>query len=93
MIKPYQYISESKESGNAWSSIAEDLNKISEVHFDVNQIGVRDQCCNFAQKTKQKSLEEMKGNLAPVRKMLNLIVYWKKLEKNGMKLLYHVMIN
>ena len=90
MIKRYQYILESKESGNAWSSIAEDLKKISEVHFDVNQIDFRDQCRNFAQK---KSLEEMKGSLAPMRKILNLIVYWEKLQKNGMKLLYHMMIN
>ena len=42
LIKPYQYNPESKESGNAWSSIAD--NKISEVQFDANQKSVRDQC-------------------------------------------------
>ena len=50
--KPYQYQAGSKESGNAWSS--EDLNKISEVEFDVNQKGVRDQCRNLLEKHKKR---------------------------------------
>ena len=71
MIKPYQYKSGYKESENAWSSIAEDLNKISEVHFGVNQvseIGV----VIYSINTKIRC-EERKENLAPIRKILNLI--------------------
>ena len=73
LIKPYQYKSGFKESGNAWSSIAEDLNKIAGVHFDVNQKGVRDRCRNLLEKQKK----DEKGILAPMRKILNLIIYCK----------------
>ena len=72
LIKPYQYKPASKGSGNAWSSIAEDLNKISEVYFDVNQKAVRDRCRNLLEKQKKVRREE--GNLAPRRKILNLII-------------------
>ena len=58
MIKPYQYKPGSKKSGNAWSSIAEDLNKISEVHFDINQEGVIDRCHNLIKKQKKKVRKE-----------------------------------
>ena len=58
MIKPYQYKSGHKESENAWNSIAEDLNKIPEVHFDVNQKGVRDRCRNLLNKHKNKMWRE-----------------------------------
>ena len=92
LIKPYQYKPGSKDSGNAWSSIAEDLNKISEVPFDVNQKGARDRCHNLVENHK-KIREERKGNLAPMRKILNLIIYCKTLQKNGMKLLHPMMIN
>ena len=54
LIKPYQYKLGYKESENAWSSIAEDLNKISEVHFGVNEKGVRDRCRNLLDKHKNK---------------------------------------
>ena len=54
LIKPYQEKPESKDSGNAWSSIAEDLNKISEVPFDVNQKGIRDRCRNLLEKHKKR---------------------------------------
>ena len=91
LIKPHQDKPGSKESGNAWSSIAEDLNKISQVHFDVNQKDVRDRCRNLLEKHKKK--KERKENLAPMRKTLNLIIYCKTLQKNGMKLLHHIMIN
>ena len=50
LIKPYQYKAGSKEIGNAWSSVAEDLNKISAVRFDVNQKGARDRCRNLLEK-------------------------------------------
>ena len=73
LIKPCQYKSGFKESGNAWSSIAEDLNKIAGVHFDVNQKGVRDRCRNLLEKQKK----DEKGILAPMRKILNLIIYCK----------------
>ena len=58
LIKPCQYKSGFKESGNAWSSIAEDLNKIAGVHFDVNQKGVRDRCRNLLEKHKKKTRRE-----------------------------------
>ena len=57
LIKPvynYQYKPGSRESGNAWSYIAEDLNKISKVHFDVNQKGVRDRCRNLPENHKNR---------------------------------------
>ena len=54
LIKPYQYKPASTGSGNAWSSIAEDLNKISEVYFDVNQKAVRDRCRNLLEKHKKR---------------------------------------
>ena len=40
LMKPYQYKPGYKQIGNAWTSVAEDLNKILEVRFDVNQKGV-----------------------------------------------------
>ena len=58
LINPYQHKPGSKESGNAWSSIAEDLNKISEVYVDVNQKGVRDRCRNLLKKHKTKMRRE-----------------------------------
>lgn len=42
MIQPYQYRSGSKESGNAWTCISTDLNKIVEVKFNTTQKSVRD---------------------------------------------------
>ena len=42
MMKPYQFRPGSKESGNAWSSIADDLNTVTEVIFYVSQKSVRD---------------------------------------------------
>ena len=77
LIKPHQDKPGSKESGNAWGSIAEDLNKISEVHFDVNQKDVRDWCRNLLEKHKKK--KERKENLAPMRKTLNLMIYCKNI--------------
>ena len=58
LIKPYQYKPGSKDSGNVWSSIADDLNKISEVPFDVNQKDVRDRCRNLLEKTQKKMRRE-----------------------------------
>ena len=51
--KPDQYKPGYKESGHARISIAVDLNKISEVHFDVNQKSVRDRCRHLLEKHKQ----------------------------------------
>ena len=47
LLKPYHYQPGCKESGNTWSSIAEDLTKILELHFDINQKGARDRCPNL----------------------------------------------
>ena len=54
----------------------------------VSEIGVV-----ICSKNIKQRWEESKRNLAPVRKILNLIIYCKTLQKNGMKLLYHMMIN
>ena len=42
MVKPYQYKAGSKESGNTWTVIAENLNSTSEVSFNTSQKSVRD---------------------------------------------------
>ena len=58
LIKPYQFKSGSKESGTAWTSIAKDLNKITEVKFNVSQKAVRDHCRNLLEKHKRKMRKE-----------------------------------
>lgn len=56
LIKPHQLKPGSKERGNAWSSIASDLNSIQEIHFTVSQKSVRDRYRLLVEKFKGKSL-------------------------------------
>ena len=42
LMKPYNFKPGTKESGAAWTAVADDLNKITEIKFNVNQKSVRD---------------------------------------------------
>ena len=53
-IKPYQFKSGSTHSGNAWTSIANDLCAVKEISFTVNQKSVRDRYRLLLDKHKKK---------------------------------------
>ncbi|KAL9961723.1 hypothetical protein ACROYT_G030723 [Oculina patagonica] len=53
-IKPYQFKSGSTHSGNAWTSIANDLCAVEEISFTVNQKSVRDRYRLLLDKHKKK---------------------------------------
>ena len=53
-IKPYQFKSGSTHSGNAWTSIANDLCTVEEISFTVNQKAVRDRYRLLLDKHKKK---------------------------------------
>ena len=57
-IKPYQFKSGSKESGNAWSLIATNLNAAKENEFLVTQKSVRDRYKLLLTKHKRKMREQ-----------------------------------
>ena len=54
LLRPYQFKPGSKESGNAWSSIASDLGELQEVSFTVTQKSVRDRYRLLLEKHKRK---------------------------------------
>ena len=58
LMKPYKYKPGTKESGAAWTSVAEDLNKVTEVSFNVSQKAVRDRTKLLIDKFKRKMREE-----------------------------------
>ena len=58
LIKPYAYKSGTKESGAAWTMIANDLNSVREVKFQVTQKSVRDRCKLLIDKFKRQMREE-----------------------------------
>ena len=58
MMKPYQHRSGSNESGNVWTSVAQDLNNITEIFFNVSQKSVRDHFRLILDKYKAKIRSE-----------------------------------
>ena len=58
MSKPYQYRPNSKESGGAWTALAEELNAMKEVKIKVSQKSVRDRYRLLLTKYKQKMRNE-----------------------------------
>ena len=58
LVKPYQFKPGSKERGNYWTTIVEDLNNISEIDFNVTQKAVRDRYRNLLEKHKRKMRKE-----------------------------------
>ena len=59
IMKPYNYKPSTKESGSAWTSVAEDLNKVTEeVIFNVSQKAVRDRTKLLIDKFKRRMREE-----------------------------------
>ena len=65
LMKPYNFKPSTKESGAAWTAVADDLNKVEEVKFDVTQKSVRDRTkilvSNF--KRKMRSQEAASGSV------------------------------
>ena len=54
LIKPYQYKPNTKESGNAWSMVSDDLNAMQDPVFTTSQKSVRDRHRLLITKYKQK---------------------------------------
>ena len=59
VVKPYQYKPGSKDSGAAWSTVAEDLNNIKEHNFVVTQKSVRDRFKLVMEKFSRKMSQEI----------------------------------
>lgn len=58
LIQPHKYRLKSTERGNAWTSIANDLNAIQELRFTVTQKAVRDRFKLLIARFKRKTNEE-----------------------------------
>ncbi|XP_066914770.1 putative uncharacterized protein DDB_G0274435 [Clytia hemisphaerica] len=60
-MKPYNFKPGTRDSGSAWTAVAEDLNKVTEVKFDVTQKSVRDRTKiamnNHKRKMRQQTAE------------------------------------
>ena len=58
LIQPHKYRSKSTERGNAWTSIASDLNAVQELRFTVTQKAVRDRFKLLVGRFKRKMNDE-----------------------------------
>lgn len=58
VVQPFQYRPKSAERGNAWTSVACELNKIQEIRFAVSQKAVRDRLKLLIERFKRKMREE-----------------------------------
>lgn len=62
VVQPHQYRPKSTERGNAWTSIANELNAIQEIRFSVTQKAVRDRLKLLVERFKRKLREEVSAS-------------------------------
>ena len=89
LMEPFRFRPRTKESGNAWSQVAEDLKQIKSLNMNVDQRAVRDRYKILKSHFLQKMKEEENGSgiappeLTPVEAALEEIIEKeKKFEKH-----------
>lgn len=65
VVQPYQHRPKSTERGNAWTSIANELNAIQEIRFSVTQKAGRDRVKLLVEHFKRKAREVSASGIAP----------------------------
>lgn len=84
LMEPFRFRPRTKESGNAWSQVAEDLKQITSLNMNVDQRAVRDRYKILKSHFLQKMREEEKGSgiappeLTPVEAALEEIIEKEK---------------
>ena len=83
LIEPFRYRPRTKESGNAWSQVAEDLNQIKSLQMNVDQRAVRDRFkiirSHFLHKMRdEESASGISPEMTPVDEALDDIIEREK---------------
>ena len=92
LMRPWTFKPGTKESGHAWTSVAQDLNNIKELKFTVNQKSVRDHTKLLLEKYNQRMKDqenESGGNEEPTE--LDVALFNIKSEWNEAKERYDEM--
>ena len=76
IVYPHQYRPKSSERGNAWTTIANDLNAVQEIRFSVTQKAVRDRLKLLVERFKRKDNEERQASgISPDESELDEALY------------------